>query len=225
MGAVAEGQDVARTALHVEFAGVRTELALVTVARPVHQQHPAAGRHGGVADGHVASDGAGQRLGRRGEPQELVDGAGDQVGLFDEQTPLVGSLVQQLHRTAQHAGGGVVSAGDHREREGQHRQHAGDVAVGADTRGNQMRDGVVFGFGAAAFDQLGEVGHHRPDRVADGFQRARDAALGGVRRDDGFGPAVELSAVFFRDAEIVRDDHRRQRLEEFGDDVAATVGE
>ena len=35
--------------------------------------------------------------------------------------PLVGPLVQQLHRTAQHAGGGVVSAGDHREREAQYR--------------------------------------------------------------------------------------------------------
>ncbi len=88
-----------------------------------------------------------------------------------------------------------------------------------------MRDGVVFGFGAAAVDQLGEVGHHRPDRLADGLQRAGDAALGGVGRDDGFGPAVELSAVLFRHAQVVRDDHRRQRLEQLGDDVAAAVGE
>ncbi len=53
--------------VNVELACVRAVLALVAVARAVDQQHPAAGRDGGVADGHVAGDSAGQRLRRRGE--------------------------------------------------------------------------------------------------------------------------------------------------------------
>ena len=45
-----------------------------------------------------------------------------------------------------------------------------------------------------------------------------------LRGDDRLGPAVELVAVLLGHAEVVRDDHRRQRLEQFGDDVAAAVG-
>ena len=77
---------------------------------------------------------------------------------------------------------------------------------------------------AAALDQLGEVRHHRRHRLADGLRRIGDAAGLGVGGDDGFGPTVELLAVLFRDAEIVRDHHRRQRLEQLGDDVAAAFG-
>ena len=77
---------------------------------------------------------------------------------------------------------------------------------------------------AAALDQLGEVRHHRRHRLADGLRRLGDAAGLGVGGDDGLGPAVELLAVLFGDAEIVRDHHRRQRLEQLGDDVAAAFG-
>ena len=87
-----------------------------------------------------------------------------------------------------------------------------------------MRDGVVLGVGSAPLDQLGEVGHHRPDRVADGFQRAGNAAVGGVGRHNRLGPAVELCPILLGHSEVVRDHHRRQRLEQFGDDVAAAVG-
>ena len=132
--------------------------------------------------------------------------------------------MEQRHRTAQHAGDGVVAAGDHGERERQNRQRAGDVAVGADSGGDQVGDGVVLGIGPAPFDQLGEVGHHRPDRVTDRFPRARNAAFGRVRRDNRLGPAVELCPILFGHSEVMCDDHRRQRLEQFGDDVAAAVG-
>ncbi len=88
-----------------------------------------------------------------------------------------------------------------------------------------MRDCVVLGFVTPSLDQLGEVGHHRADRVAHCFQRAADAALGGVGGHDRLSPAVELVAVLFRDAEVVRDHHRRQRFEQLGDDIAAAVRE
>ena len=80
------------------------------------------------------------------------------------------------------------------------------------------------GLGAPPLDQRGEVGHHLAERVTEAVQRAGDAALGGVGRDDRLGPPVELVAVLLGHAEVVRDDHRRQRLEQFGDDVAAAVG-
>ena len=38
------------------------------------------------------------------------------------------------------------------------------------------------------------------------------------------GPAIELVPIVFGHTEIVRDHHRRQRLEQLGDDVAAAVG-
>ena len=93
--------------------------------------------------------------------------------------------------------------------------------VGGHTCGHQMRNGVVGGRAPAAFDQRREVGHHRPERVAERFQRAGQAAFGGIRRDDRLGPAVELVAVRLGYAQVVRDHHRRQRLEQLGDDVAA----
>ena len=172
----------------------------------------------------VAGGGAGEALHRRGQPQELVDRVGDQLGVLGQQPPLVGPLMQQLHGAAEHSGRGVVAAGDHRERERQDRQHARDVTVGADAGGHQMRDGVVLGFGATPFDQRGEVGHHLAECVAETAERSGDAAGSGVGRDDRLGPAVELVAVLLGDPEIVRDDHRRQRLEQLGDDVAAAVG-
>ncbi len=129
--------------------------------------------------------------------------------------------MQQRHRAAEHAGDGVVAAGHHCECERQDRQRAGDVTVGAHPRGHQVGDRVVLGGAATTFDQAGEVGHHRPDRIADALQRPRDAAVGGVGRDDRLGPAVELHPVLFGHTEIMRDHHRRQRFEQLGDDVTA----
>ena len=209
---------------HLEFACVGAVFALVAVGRPVEQQHLAARR------GSWCRRSCTSRVVVRARPctgevsrSNSSTASGIRSGLFDQQPALIRPLVQQLHRAAQHAGRGVVAAGDHRERERQDRQHAGDVAVGADARGDEVRDRVVLGLAAAAFDQLGEVGHHRRHRVADGLDRAGDAAGRGVGGDDGLGPAVELLAVLLRNAEVVRDDHRRQRLEQFGDDVAAAV--
>jgi hypothetical protein len=53
--------------------------------------------------------------------------------------------------------------------------------------------------------------------------RSAKYARFGVGSHDGLGPAVELFAVGFRDAEIVGDHHGRKRLEQLGDDVAAAV--
>jgi hypothetical protein len=45
-----------------------------------------------------------------------------------------------------------------------------------------------------------------------------------VGGDDRLRPAVEVRPVLFRDAQVIRDDHRRQRPEQLGDDIAAAVG-
>src|SRR5258707_15013875 len=87
-----------------------------------------------------------------------------------------------------------------------------------------MRDRVVLGLDATPLDQRSEIGYHLAERVAERAQSARDTALDGVRCNDRLGPAIELVAVPFGHAEVVRDNHGRQWLEELLDDVAATVG-
>lgn len=209
VGAVAEGQDVARAPSDIEFARVRAVLAFVAVGRAVRQQNLAASWDGGVADRDIARGRACQTLHRRGEPQQFLDRVRDARRVIQQQPALVGPPVQQRHRTTEHAGDGVVAAGDHGERERQYGQCAGGVAVGADPGGYQVGDGVVGGLGAASLDQPGEVGHHRADRV----QCAGDAAVNRVRRHDGLGPAVELRPILFGNTEIVRHHHRRERFE------------
>ena len=73
------------------------ELALVAVAGTVEEHRASAHRDGDVADRHVVGHGAAQHLDRRGEPQEFVDGIGNQMGVLGKQAALVGSLVKQLH--------------------------------------------------------------------------------------------------------------------------------
>ena len=81
-----------------------------------------------------------------------------------------------------------------------------------------MRNRVVARIAAAPFDEPVEVAHH----LQHGLARPGNPALPvGARRDDRLGPAVEAGAVFVRDAEVVRDHHRGQRLEELRDDVPA----
>ena len=109
---------------------------------------------------------------------------------------------------------GVVAAGDHGEREGQHPQQPRVVTGHAG--GDEVRDGVVARLASTPLDELGEVGHQLADRIGHLVVRR-----GGVRRDDRVGPCVEASPVLLRHAEVVGDDHARQRLEQVGHDVAA----
>ena len=223
VGAVTEGQDVAWPARDVEFCCVRAVLTFVPIARPVEEHRAPSFGNGDVADGHIAGHGAPQHLNRGGQSEQFVDRIGYQFGLSCQQPPLIWPLVQQLHGATQHAGGGVVASGDHRERERQDGEHSGDVTVGTDPGGHQVGHRVVFRFGAAPLDERGEVGHHAAERITHRLQCSADASLRRAGRDDRIGPAVELPTILLGDTEIVRDDHRRKGFEQFGDDVAAAV--
>ena len=140
--AVAEGKYVSRPTGDIEFARVRAVLAFVSVTRPVEEHCPASFWDGDIADGDISGRSPAEHLRRCGQPEKLVDRIGYQFRLLHQQTSLLGSLVQQLDCPAKHAGGGVVASGDHREGERQNRQHTGDIAIGADSRGHQVGNGI-----------------------------------------------------------------------------------
>ena len=96
MGAMAERQDVAGPARDIQFTGVGSVLTFVPVARAVEEQHPAALRDGDALHRDVTGHGAAQALCGCGQPQELVDGVGNQLDILDQQASLVGALVQRF---------------------------------------------------------------------------------------------------------------------------------
>ena len=217
MGAVAEGHDLAGPPVDPEVLGVLAELTPVAVGRGVEQEYLAVGRDGGAVEGDVARRGAGEALHRAGEAQQLVDGVGDAPGVVEQQGALVEMGREQLSRTAEHAGGGVVAAGHHGEGEAEDPQQRHGVATLAG--GHELADGVVPRFAAAGLDERGEVVEQFGDGVG-----GREHVAAGVGGHDGVGPGVEPGAVGLGHAQVVGHDHAGQRLEQLGDDIAPARG-
>jgi hypothetical protein len=150
-----------------------------------------------------------------GEAQQLFDGVGDAARIVAQPGARRRMLGQQTGAAGQHAGGGVVAAGDHGEGEAEDARRRHGVVAEA----RQVGDDVVGGLAATALDQRAEVGHQLADGAEVGAGGAAGGGLGG-----GLGPAVEVAVILGRHAEIVGDDQPGQRFEEVGDDVDRVLG-
>ena len=84
-------------------------------------------------------------------------------------------------------------------------------------RATRCRDRVVSRLGAPPLDQFGEVAHQLGDRA----RRLQRVALALAATMASVQP-VEPRPVLVGDAEVVGDDHARQRLEQLGHHVALT---
>jgi hypothetical protein len=162
----------------------------------------------------VGGGGAGQALDRRGQAEELVDGVADPPRFLDQAGPLAGVGGEQLGGPTQEAGGRVVAARHHREGEPEHLEDAHLVGAGR----HQPGDRVVAWFVAPPLGQPGEV----VEQLAHGVARRQGVAPGGGG-DDGLGPAVEPGTIGGRHAQVMGDDHARQRLEQLRHDVTLAV--
>ena len=141
MGAVAEGEDPLRAPVDAQLVRVGAELVVVAVRGRVEQQHPAPFRDPyDLGAGPSPRGGAGQPLDRAREPQQLLDGVRDAGEVGRQGRPLVAVTGQQVERATEEAGGGVVPAGHHREREPEDLQDLDVVA-----RAHQLGDGVLAG--------------------------------------------------------------------------------
>ena len=161
----------------------------------------ALGRAAHVDDG---ADPAQQFFDRAREPR---------VEIGAQPRQLLGMLEERVHSAGDEIPGRVTARVDEQQEE---QVEVDDVELAVvDARRRDERGEIVGGFGALALPHLARVVEHLHHRH---HRRARFLRFG--RRVDLLGEAVELDAVFERDAEHVGDDVRRHESGDVGDEIA-----
>ncbi|MCP9954032.1 hypothetical protein LUX39_41745 [Actinomadura madurae] len=185
----------------VQLAGGRAELALVPVRRPEQHHHLLALRDLPAVERHGTRRGAGERLHRCLQAEELHQRVRDQGRVGRQPLALDVVAVEKRHAVRDQVAGRVVAARDHDEAEPE------DVPVGqalpVHLRGRQRADQVVGRIGAARGDHVGEVGEHLRHgrlRVVPQRREAEPVVLQGRQRAH---PRIEPRAVRLGDAQQV----------------------
>ena len=197
------------------------ELALVASRGAGEQQDAFAGRDLGAVERHRRERVTALILGRWVVAVRLLDRAGEQAAIVEQQVPLVAVPIEEHREVAEQL--------DHRLAAGRAQQEGepGHLVVGEppssvtvsvvrfDLGEDEVGDHVVDGMRALDLRQIEEV---RVERRGDGH----DVAVAGVLRIDAeelIGPPPDLLAVFGRDAEDPRDHLDREQRGEVVDPV------